>query len=296
MSRKMQSNNFVTEVVKGGNTSSFNQPAKTWELTLNNYTDKDIEWLKSLETKSITISKEVGENGTKHLQGKITFKRAYRLTGLKKLNSKVHWEKSVAVEDANYCRKIDSEIIIDNCNRSQGARTDLDEIKKQIMEGKTVDEIVMETPMIYHQYGRTLQKIEDICKRNRRRDFMTEAIWYYGKTGVGKSHKAYEYCEGKECYEWINDGGWWDTYDGQEVVIMNDFRGEIPYNTMLQLVDKWNTKVRRRGREPINFTSKMIIITSSLSPEEVYRNRNAEDKIEQLLRRIKVIEVKKREN
>ena len=39
---------------------------------------------------------------------------------------------------------------------------------------------------------------------------------------------------------------------------------------------------------PLPFTSKHIIITSSLGPEEIYNKRDAEDKIEQLMRRINV--------
>lgn len=284
------SNEFVTEVVKVGNTKYLDhKPSKTWEITINNYSDRDIEWLKSLEVNKITVSKEIGENKTPHLQGKITFKRAYRLTGLKKLHNKAHWEVSKCVDDANYCRKIDGEIVLDICNRSQGERTDLIEIKNQIIKGKKVEELVMEEPMVYHQYGRTLEKIEDICNRSKIRTEMTEGIWYYGKTGTGKSHRAFEGFNEKTHYLWTNDNGWWDGYNGQEIVVMNDFRGEIPYNTLLQLIDKWPMKVRRRNKEPVNFTSKKVIITSSVSPDKIYKNRDREDDLNQLLRRIKLV-------
>lgn len=41
---------------------------------------------------------------------------------------------------------------------------------------------------MYHQYGRTLNAVEDITLRQKYRKWMTEGIWIYGKTGVGKSH------------------------------------------------------------------------------------------------------------
>lgn len=281
---------YVTEVVREGNTM-LPRPAKTWDITLNNYKESDIKWLDSLEVNRMVVTEEVGDAGTKHLQGRMTFKRAYRLSGLKKLNSRAHWEITICKEDFNYPLKVDSIVVINKNNSNQGHRTDLDNIKEDIKNGKSVEDIIMEKPVIYHQYGRTLEKIEDICNRSKIRKDMTEGIWIYGKTGVGKSHLAFADYDPEKCYLWVNDNGWWDGYKGQDTVIMNDYRGEIPYNSLLQLIDKWPMKVRRRNREPMPFVSKKIIITSSLKPEEIYKHRSDEDSIEQLLRRLKIVKL-----
>ena len=93
-------------------------------------------------------------------------------------------------------------------------------------------------------------------------------------------------------YIWkLNDNGWQDGYTQQPIVVMNDFRGEVKYNDLLQIIDKWPYSVPRRGREPIPFLSTKVIITSSLKPDQVYNRRDAEDSIQQLLRRIKIIEI-----
>lgn len=281
----------VSEVVSKGNTNFTDQPAATWELTLNNYVEKDIEWLKTLEFSRMVVSKEVGENGTPHLQGKVTWKRGYRLGQLHKLHPRIHWEPSVAKEEWNYANKIDSVVVIDVNNKKQGQRTDLNFVKEEIMLGKSVDQIALETPMTYHQYGRTLEKLEDIKNKKIWRHEMTSGTWYHGKTGTGKSHVAFHEYNPETCYLWTNDKGWWDGYEGQETVIMNDFRGEIPYNMMLQLIDKYPMNVPRRNRKPAPFISKNIIITSSLHPKKIYHNRDEEDDIEQLIRRVKVIEL-----
>ena len=78
---------------------------------------------------------------------------------------------------------------------------------------------------------------------------------------------------------------------GQDTVILNDFRGNLKYEELLQLVDKWPKSVKRRNRQPMPFVSKHIIITSSLPPEQVYVQRNEKDSLDQLLRRITVIEM-----
>lgn len=173
----------------------------------------------------------------------------------------------------------------------QGKRTDLDELKEAIVKGTKVDDIAMQYPIMYHQYGRTLEKLEDVAMRKMYRTEQTKGIWYYGSTGVGKSHKAFENYSPETHYTLINDKGWWDGYAQQEIVIINDFRGWISYDELLQLVDKWPHKVRRRGREPIPFTSKKVIITSSLSPEDVYCNRHEKDSLEQLYRRFEIIQL-----
>lgn len=177
----------------------------------------------------------------------------------------------------------------------QGARNDLIGIKDQIMNGSvTVDELVISDPLIYHQYGRTLHKIEDIALRKKWRTEMTTAIWYYGPTGVGKSHAAFEGYHPDTHYVWKDDRGWQDGYIGQHTVIMNDFRGELNYNALLQMIDQWPWFVSRRTREPAPFLSRHVIVTSSLSPAQVYNRRDLEDSLYQLVRRIEVINLTSR--
>lgn len=171
----------------------------------------------------------------------------------------------------------------------QGARKDLDQIKIEILDGKSVDEITMEHPVLFHQYGRTLNRIEDIAMRKRVRTEMTTCEWIWGPTGVGKSHRAFDGFNPETHYVLPKDNKtWWDAYRQQQIVIINDFRGHIPYDDLLQMIDKWPYYVPRRGREPISFTSKHVIITSSLPPEKVYHHRMEGDAIEQLLRRVTV--------
>lgn len=149
-----------------------------------------------------------------------------------------------------------------------------------------VDRIVLELPEMYHRYGRTLDRVEDIVLGRNLRDFKPCVHWLWGPTGVGKTRRAVELAGGS-CYWWqLNDRDWQDGYRGQSSVIIDDFRGSIPYDQLLRMLDRYPFSVSRRGRLPFPLLARTIIITSSLSPEQCYRRRHQQDGIGQLLRRI----------
>lgn len=227
-----------------------------------------------------------------HWQGFCQFSATVGLTRIKKAigDNSAHIEKmrGTPKEASDYCKK-DGKFEEWGEIRNQGQRADLEKVKQEILDGKLVDDITIENPTLYHQYGRTLNRIEDIAMRKKYRTEMTKGIWITGESGSGKSHEAFEGFSPETHYLVnCNDKGWWDGYLQQETVILNDFRGHIPYSELLQMIDKWPFCVPRRGREPMPFISKRVIITSVLRPEEVYLNVNARDGIDQLLRRIEV--------
>lgn len=99
----------------GGNTKTPPKPkvnpAKNWCFTLNNYTEKDIcsiENIVKTYCKYAIIGREVGDQGTSHLQGYIEFKRKDRPLNKKyEWSNKIHWEKAIAgrKENKEYCCK-----------------------------------------------------------------------------------------------------------------------------------------------------------------------------------------------
>lgn len=182
-------------------------------------------------------------------------------------------------------------------SRGQGFRTDLATISKDIMAGNTIPEYyAVHEPQIYHQYGRTLTTIHDCYMRSKYRTEMTKGTWYWGPTGVGKSHRALSNYSPVTHYLWKNDRGWQDGYQGQSTVIINELRpsNALPYDEILNLTDKWPHTLSRRGREPIPFVSKHVIVTSRYPPEEVWPVEAAGG-LEEFYRRFEVIEVTQRE-
>lgn len=96
-------------------------------FTLNNYTeeqfDQIIELCISKEWRYI-IGKEIGKNGTKHLQGYINFEKPFRPVQNKIFKeicgTRIHWEKCRGNEKQNY----------EYCSKDENFKTNIDEFKK----------------------------------------------------------------------------------------------------------------------------------------------------------------------
>lgn len=248
------------------------------------------------QMKYLVVGKEIcPTTGKEHWQGYVELKNAKTFSAIKKLfkDNKLHLEerKGNALQASNYCKK-DGKYEEFGELSSQGARSDLVTLKDDILAGKkNCTEVREENPELYHQYGRTLDKLEDdyLCKQKR--NWMTKGIWIWGPTGCGKSRWAYETYP--DAYTWADDKDWQDCYNGQETIIIDDFRGNIKFQNLLKMIDRYEFKLSRRGRIPFPLLAKTIVITSSMPPEKVYKNLSADDSIEQLKRRCKIIELPK---
>lgn len=100
----------------GGNTES---PAKKgtvqssyWCFTLNNYEYEQLEQIEQVfkhECKWYIFQEETGEEGTPHLQGTLCLKLKTRLTTMKQIDPKIHWESTKSVKGSIvYCTKHES--------------------------------------------------------------------------------------------------------------------------------------------------------------------------------------------
>lgn len=81
-----------------------------WVLTWNNYTEEDVkileQWLESKAAKSI-VEKEVGKEGTPHLQGYVEFPSRIRFSTISRAFGKAHWEiaRKPRQNNIDYCSK-----------------------------------------------------------------------------------------------------------------------------------------------------------------------------------------------
>lgn len=245
--------------------------SRTWDLTVNNYTDADIELINSWseEVKRGVVSKETGETGTPHLQGRITFKRPYRLTALKKLAPKWHWEPTLNAQDSLYVMKADSEVIWNVDHRQQGHCSDLAAAVEAVKNGG-LKRAAQDHPETFVKYHRGLAALRD--QYDEPRDFAPEVHVRWGEPGSGKTRHVYENHPAGQI--WSKPAGdWFDGYEGQEVALFDDFYGGVKYHEMLKLLDRYPMRVPVKGGF-VQWRPRYIYITSNVPPEQWYPNIN----------------------
>lgn len=273
-------------------------PARSWVFTVNNYSADYIDRLKLLgenermPVRYLVVGREVGAEGTPHLQGCITFKDHKRRNAVSLLipGAYVAVARSV-VHARKYCTKEDPEpLIIDNLK--QGERTDLHRSTDLVVTGG-VRALIEDEPHMYVRYHAGFEKLEARLFLPRDPEHPPEVIWLYGPTGTGKTRYVYEKTKELSLWPAMATAKWWEGYVQQDAILIDDMRSNFAtFNDLLKILDRYPYSQEKKGSSiPIN--SKYIYITSQFPPHKVYcREKRAQEDIRQLYRRItKIIHV-----
>jgi len=167
------------------------------------------------------------------------------------------------------------------CAGTAGGRSDLAAVVEAIKAQVPLRELADQFTEQYIHYNRGIERTIGLLSKPR--DFKTEVFWYYGSTGSGKSRAASD--EAPSAY-WKNPvNKWWDGYQGEEDVIIDDYRPDFcTFSSLLRLFDRYPMQVEAKGSS-VQFVAKRIFITTPKNPNDTWSNRSDED-IAQLTRRI----------
>lgn len=291
---------------------------RAWTFTLNNWTDAD--WCKAamalpnVSTHGVTygvIGKEIGESGTPHLQGFLYFKTEKSLKQMKKIYDRAHWEikykKSTFNDASNYCKK------------GQQSKAEWEELKdKGPNFGKNADFLEFgKRPMDQKDKGeegkQSIQERWELAKAGKFEELPPEMLrtyehihrkyaprpkdrarldnlWIYGGSGKGKSR-------------WVRENfpvfytkmmnKWWDGYEGEEVVVLDDFDPSHAA-AFCYLLKIWTDHYVFRAE--IKSTSEMIrpqifIITSQYTIEQCFPKDAGNEAFDAISRRFIQIDI-----
>lgn len=135
-----------------------------------------------------------------------------------------------------------------------------------ISNGATDEEIGLHSFDLFCRYHRSFKLWRNIVQPQR--NHPVEVIVIQGPTGTGKSRWALEHHP--NAY-WKQRSQWWDGYENQEVVIMDEFYGWVPFDTLLRLCDRYPFLVETKGGQ-VNMLCKKVIITTNAVPNSWYKN------------------------
>lgn len=267
------------------------QKSLSYCFTINNWTDADVKELKVLEdnprTRYLIVGREVGEEGTPHIQGYVYFHNQTVFSTVKKWLSRAHIEVARGSVEANveYCSKdgdfyeFGDKPLTQKRKGEKGAEYWAAN-KKLAKEGK-LDEV---DPKLFLTHYRTLKTIVADHKSMPSDNDVLDNYWYYGPTKTGKSLKARS----------DNPGAflklpnkWWCDYKGEDVVIIDDFdKSHACLGYHLKIWgDHYAFPAEVKGSK-INLRPKSIIITSNWHPSEIWPEPQTLDPI---LRRYKLV-------
>lgn len=166
----------------------------------------------------------------------------------------------------------------------QGRRTDLLEIKDAIDNGATLRDVFDSHFALALQYHRGLELYRTQKHRPGNRPNL-KVYWFYGPTGTGKSRKVHDLVleEPTDVYFKGPESHWFDGYDGQRTLVLDDFRKNwVTFSFLLRWLDIYTLQVQRKGSSCYaNWST--VFITAPLPPDQLYATH---EDVAQLTRRV----------
>lgn len=247
-------------------------------FTLNNYTLEEEAAIHSWECSYMVIGREIApDTGTPHLQGYVEWKNPRALSALKKLNPRIHWEvrKGTAVQASEYCKK-GGAIWMTGEISSQGKRSDLQEVGRMALAGDNLKTIACSYPTTFVKFHKGIEKLVALQMEDRSEPPIVTWIW--GLAGRGKTR----YCRDQADTSYIKDGTqWWDGYEQQDAIIIDDFDGKWPLRDLLRLLDRYPYQGQYKGGY-VKINSRHIFITCELPPWRIWQD----NELAQVVRRL----------
>lgn len=260
---------------------------RNWCFTLNNP-----DGLLDLDVVGVRYGiyqEEIGEEGVNHLQGYVELDAPQRLGWLRRnVCDQAHWavRRGTREQARDYARKEDSRVAgpyeFGTFGGEQGKRSDLSAIKEKLDSGAKDQVIADEHFGSWVRYHKAFDAYRNL--KSEKRTWKTEVILIYGPPGCGKSSWVRDMCPGAFWKQ--SSTKWYDDYQGDEVMVLDDFNGWLPYTDLLRLLDAYPMQLETKGGQ-VQMLAKWLFITCNFRPSkwygvEVYKKHS----YEALMRRI----------
>lgn len=255
--------------------------SRSYCFTLNNWTTDDEIILNNLtktcghsadkpKARYIIWGQEVGESGTPHLQGYCELSSPQRISWLKKLIPRAHFEsrKGTREQARDYCKKDGKwEEHGEWKAGGQGARNDIHSLVKSVKEGKSFMDIVEEQPLTIAKHLKFYDRLVAHVEKEETKTFRkVQTHILIGEAGTGKSRIAREMDENAFSVN-PEDTFPFDGYNGEKTIIIDDFSGQIKYKHLLRILDGHQLRINVKGSHRYAKWNKVFITTNEPAQE-----------------------------
>lgn len=267
--------------------------SRKWQLTINNPEEKDLTHDKikdKLSTlKSLSYYCMCDETGleceTYHTHIFLYANNAVRFSTIKNLFPSAHIEccNGTSQQNRDYIRKEGKYAssskkegnIIDTFEEfgtlpieQQGKRNDLDTLYDMIKSGMSDAEIIA-TDTSYMLQLDKIQRVRNIINQDRMKNTFRQldVSYIWGVSGTGKTRYVMEKYGYDNVYKITNyDKHPFDSYEGQDVILFDEFRSQLRIGDMLQYLDGYPINLPARyGDRTALFTKVYLVSNINLS-------------------------------
>lgn len=278
---------------------NINKPYKIWFGTWNNPEDTSSNGLKELHEKlNSRYTKgqlEKGEiEGTLHFQFVTFLKDNTRLTKLKKVNPKIHWEPSGSEAANKYVMKEATRVegpwefgVAPTIGKKKN-KIDWQDVWKKACNGQ-IEEI---DPFVRIIHYSKLKAIEKDHLKIKNADHL-RGIWIHGKFGTGKSRWFRDNIRGDKLYPKLCNK-WWDGYRGQPIVVMDDL--DVTHECLAQQLKIWSDRYgcileTKGGAETSKYD--WFVVTSQYTIEEIFKLEETQGALKRRFIELEIEEIDK---
>lgn len=226
--------------------------------------------------------------GQLHIQAVCGARSQLRFRAWKNLlGATVHFQsvrslpKSIA-----YCNKAETRVeppfSFGETPRGRGTRTDLLTVRDSILGGSKTWDLYNDHFESYARYNRFFNQFRILHQQRQRREkgYAPPTVYiYHGHSGTGKSRRAeYEATAKYGVHGWYRlTSSWFDGYDGEPGLIIDEFYGFLTPHQFLQLLDGYSNLLPVKHSGAVSHFE-TIWITSNSAPEEWWPNLRASGK------------------
>lgn len=261
--------------------------SRNWTFTMN-FEEDELQLKFDLDALRIRYYVYQHEYVTHHhLQGVMIFVNPRTFGGVKKLlGETAHIEimKGTPQQAIAYCKKEESRVSGPyefGTPPEQGKRNDLEDIVDLIVSGSiSYEDCILRYPGVMSRYSRYIKSVFSLYLKQAARGqyrlgpSAKHVTVLHGPPGSGKTRTVFDTHDLDDIYSMtFGDGSkgslWFDDYNGESVLLLDDFYGQIKFATLLRILDIYPLRVQCKGAYTyINFST--IYITSNVPPTEWY--------------------------